>query len=185
MFGRRYYYKPYRRGDQFGVCGSSSDVDDKPDPQGCPYCAVALYYDQKRDVHWCLRCGYNRPKELDEQQQRQQQNLPNTIKLKPALSDNRDIAAAEPESASAVVSLGTRAEELERRKRYPSQDIMDKDDWKYIKQGYTLVDLREEFHDNHTTISADELNEERERRRRIRGRKGSYNLIYYACTKPK
>ena len=50
-----------------------------------------------------------------------------------------------------VSSIGSRMNELERKRWYPFQDIMDKDNEKYVEQGHTLVDLREEFYDNCTT----------------------------------
>jgi hypothetical protein len=38
---------------------------------------------------------------------------------------------------------------------------MDKDDAKYISQGHTFVNLTEHFVDDHTTLSREELEQER------------------------
>jgi hypothetical protein len=63
-------YKPYRRGDHINIIRTREDDPNNNNnfPAGCPHCAhcaIALHYDEKRDVFWCLHCGWNRPTDFD------------------------------------------------------------------------------------------------------------------------
>jgi hypothetical protein len=155
-FGR---YKPYRRSEHINIIGTRDD--DIPDPKGCPRCAIALHYDNSKDVFWCLKCGWNRPSEYDNKQQQQSNHKP---KLGIADSITRDVVpdSYDNQSPSVVVSKGTRTEELANRRSDDGFNwLREKDDARLRRQGVTLVSDKITFEDNKTTLSAEDLERER------------------------
>jgi hypothetical protein len=63
--------RPYRRSAVNVIRVSEEDDDDdnnkdKPAKQGCPWCSVALHYDQEHSCFWCVSCGWNIPQDIRE-----------------------------------------------------------------------------------------------------------------------
>jgi hypothetical protein len=67
MYGE-YNFRPSRASERqpIGVIGNFNFDNDKPVQKVCAYCSIIMHCDRKYDVYWCLRCGYNRPKEYDD-----------------------------------------------------------------------------------------------------------------------
>ena len=134
------------------------------------YCSIGLHYDDKRDLYWCLSCGYNRPTDFDNTAVTNQSGNTTAAKLKTATSSDKDAAAADPDNIP-IASKGTRTEELEKRKSDDGWDwLCEKDDARLEKMGYSLMSDEITFNDNKTTKSAEDLERERLARNEERGR---------------
>jgi hypothetical protein len=132
----------------------------------CGRCSLKLSYLKDKDIYFCSKCGWNLPDELlHPPPSSQEQSNKADDDDKPVMTGTRnDSSSSTQEEDIPIASQGRRA-----NKRKKDQfDYLRKDD-AYL-QNYTLVRDEIYFSDDRTTLSGEELEQERLRRNALRAR---------------